>query len=137
MRKIALLFFVVCALSACSTLWRSAPELPIAIGETFELHNYSTGGVSNQGDANNPLSVSNGKATFKYGDLCELSPEHHHFVTVVAFSSDMILLKYTGDHPDPNAENRNCFDGILFDISPETFNMIRERHFDFLKNQKK
>ncbi len=132
-------------LSACSVLWQSAPTLPPPLkGETVEVHGYAYGDVNNQGSAEHPLSVSNGKVLFAYGDVCELEPVYHdkenkrdvpvhHFVTVVAFGNNTVLLRYSGDHPNPNAENRNCFDGILFDVSRDKFDEMRYRHIEFLK----
>ncbi|MBI2039379.1 MAG: hypothetical protein HYT22_03850 [Candidatus Niyogibacteria bacterium] len=144
MRTFAM-FVAIFMVSACSALWQSMPKLePPAIGETVELHGYAYGDVNNQGDAEHPLSISNGKVTFAYGDLCELEPVYHdkktqrdypvhHFVMVVAFGNGTVLLRYSGDHPDPNTESRNCFDGVLFDVSRDTFDEMRYRHIEFLK----
>src|SRR3990167_1106139 len=108
MRLRLAMFAVFFLLSSCSFLWESLPDLePPTRGETTELHGFSMGDVNNQGDTDHPLTVSNGNVIFHYGDLCELDPAYHHYVTVVAFGSGTVLLRYSTDHPNPNTKNRN------------------------------
>ena len=132
MRMLAI--FLVFLLSACSALWESVPKLEQPkLGETIELHKFSAGDVNNQGDAAHPLEISNGRVTFRYGEQCELDPAYHHYVTVVALGYGTVLLRYSGDHPDPNEENRHCFDGILFNVGRDNFDNARYRDLKFKK----
>lgn len=110
---------VIFLLSGCSALW--SVERPIEKGEMIELV-----GVA-EGDVNNQMSVSNGTISFDYGERCEMNPGYRNTATVIGIAENEILLEYSTDHSNSDAERR-CFTGIRFAVPYEKYYDLRSRY---------
>ena len=128
MRHIRLLWLAVFLAGACSATPSPTIDRKI-IGTLIEFHGFAAGDVDNQ------TPIGNGKVTFGYGERCEMDPRYHHWALVTGVSGQELLLFYTTDHPSPDDQNRNCVNGVLFVVSREKFDDIRQRQ-RFVENER-